>query len=432
MYLGYAALMLCRTAVTVASPAMVEDQALGLTAAGFGDLLAYGAAGALMGKLLTGVAADRVGGRRLFLAAVASMAAVTVAFGASSVHTVFMLLIFAAQFAKAGGWPSMAKLIGSWFEPVRHGRIWGIISTSSRVSSMASHLFLGALLLWLPWHWMFYVAGAITVALLGGLYFSLKEGPAQVGLAPTKRQAQTALDLPTQRWEATLPRTALFFAKSPQVWLICGAMMALTVQMEFQNFLPLFFKQSFDVRGGLAGMATSAFPAGSFVSLLVGGVVYDKTPRNRRPHVFGLLLTIGILSVLVLRALPVHAEVSSLDLAIAIAAVFVFGFVISPAYYIPMSVFSIEFGRSRSGVLIGIIDAFGYAAFMVVAPFAGRLVQQIAETGQTWEVFLTRLAGVSLASLALVTVFLVLQHRWGDTCSGPRAGGGQGRNDVAG
>ncbi|MBW2461204.1 MAG: MFS transporter [Deltaproteobacteria bacterium] len=187
--------------------------------------------------------------------------------------------------------------------------------------------------------------------------------------------------------------------------------MTLTLQMEFLSFLPLYLSRSFELSGMGAGMAASAFPAGSLVSLLAGGVVYDRM-RDKRPMVFGLLLLLGVGSVLVLRALSIQEVGSSTDLAVAIAAIFVMGFSISPAYYIPMGVFAIEFGRQRAGVLIGIIDTFGYGAFMLVAPMAGELVGQIRDTSGSWEPFLNILAAISLASVVLMTAFLLLEHRW--------------------
>ena len=71
-----------------------------------------------------------------------------------------------------------------------------------------------------------------------------------------------------------------------------------------------------------------------------------------------------------------------------------------------MSVFSIEFGRSRSGVLIGWIDACGYGATMIFAPLAGVLLE-----AKGWPAFLTVLLGVSLLSLVLLTAFLIAEDR---------------------
>ena len=409
MYAGYAGLVLCQTALGISSSSMIKDGSL--TAAGYGDLVAYGAGGALLGKLTTGVLADRIGGRRMFLLALSSMASVTVLFGATSVPALFMLLGFAAQFVKASGWPSFAKLISAWFDPARYGRVWGIVSTSSRASSVLSGLFLSTLLFWLSWHWLFYVAGTIAGLLVVGLYYSMREQPADVGLSPPETSALETSDASVQTWESTLMSSLAFFAGSAQVWLICGAIMTLTLQMEFLSFLPQYMNSTFEIDDAWAGIASSAFPAGSFIALLVGGVLFDKMPRHKLPLVLGSLLAVGLLSVAALIALSGQETTSSVDLALAIAAIFVFGFSISPVYYIPMSVFSIEFGRTRSGVLVGIIDAFGYGTVMVVAPLAGRLVQHMSDTGQGWIPFLTALAGVSVVSLVLMPLFLTLQAR---------------------
>ncbi len=135
MYGGYAGLIFCRTTVSIASPEMINDPALGLDESGFGALLGWGAAGGLAGKLINGAMADVLGGRRLFLLAMSLVGAATVMFGASSAHVLFMLMNFVAQLTKAAGWPAMAKLIGAWFDAARLGRVWGVISTSSRASS---------------------------------------------------------------------------------------------------------------------------------------------------------------------------------------------------------------------------------------------------------------------------------------------------------
>ena len=60
MCLGYGMLMLCRTVVGVAGPAMLADPALTLDIATFGAILGWGTAGNLTGKLTTGVLADKL------------------------------------------------------------------------------------------------------------------------------------------------------------------------------------------------------------------------------------------------------------------------------------------------------------------------------------------------------------------------------------
>lgn len=397
MYSGYAALILCRTSINVAAPDLVDDPSLGIDEASFGALLGWGAGGALAGKLINGMLADIVGGRRLFLFALTAMAAATIAFGLSSAHLLFMLLNFAAQLTKAGGWPAMAKIIGDWFDTDQLGRVWGVIATSSRASAVVSSFFLGAVLLYLPWRWVFYIAGGVTLTVMLCSYLSLRT-PREVGLPPPQKGKSATPIKKQHAWEKTLAKTLLFFLKSRQVWLICLAMVAMTIQMELLSFLPLYFQQTFGIATPTAAMASAAFPAGSFISVLIGGLLYDVLSSRGRVSILGCLLGVGLASMCVLLLNP--------SFGIAIAATFVFGLAVSPAYYIPMSVFSIEFGRSRSGVLIGLIDAGGYGAVMVFAPIAGKMIKVAG-----WSSFLTTMAVISLLAMVISTCFLAGEHR---------------------
>ena len=408
MYGGYAGLVLCRTAISIASPEMVGDPALGLDEAGFGALLGWGAAGALAGKLLNGAIADVLGGRRLFLLAISLMGASTIVFGASSSHFLFMLMNFLAQLTKAGGWPAMAKLIGAWFDPGRHGRVWGVISTSSRASSVISTLFLGALLIVLPWRWLFYISGLITAVIVGLNFVFLTDSPEERGLTSfdRKHRQNGEAHLELLAWEETLGAALNHFARSRRVRLICLAMMAMTIQMEFISFLPLYFVQNFAVESSTAGMASAAFPAGSFISVLAGGLLYDRLTPLGRIRALGGLLAVGLASIMLIRFLPELGLSAPSALGVAVAATFLFGLGVSPAYYIPMSVFSIQFGRTRSGMLIGLIDAFGYGATMIFAPLAGAVIRDLG-----WPTLLSIFVSISAIAVALATAFLIAEHQ---------------------
>jgi sugar phosphate permease len=318
-----------------------------------------------------------------------------------------MLMNFLAQLTKAGAWPAMAKLIGAWFDPGRHGRVWGVISTSSRASSVISSFLLGALLLVLPWRWLFYVSGLVTGVIVVLNFVFLKDGPEERGLASLdpKHPQQAEARLGPFAWEATLGAALSHFAKSRRVQLICLAMMAMTIQMEFISFLPLYFVQNFAVEPATAGMASAAFPAGSFISVLAGGLLYDRLSPSGRIRVLGGLLALGLASVLLLRFLPELGLSAASALGVAVTMTFLFGLAVSPAYYIPMSVFSIQFGRTRSGMLIGLIDAFGYGATMIFAPLAGAVIRD-----QGWPTLLTIFVSISAVAVALATAFLIAEH----------------------
>ncbi len=171
MYAGYMGFILSRTAIYVASPAMVGDPALGLTKTMFGAVLGWGTAGMVTGKLLSGVVADRLGGRRVFLLALSTTAAAACAFGLAGGFALFCFLNFTMLMTAAAGWPAMSKLIGAWYEPERYGKVWGVISTSSRLSAVLSTLLLGTLLLRVSWHGVFVAAGLLTAAVAALIFF---------------------------------------------------------------------------------------------------------------------------------------------------------------------------------------------------------------------------------------------------------------------
>ncbi len=413
MYLGYAAFMLCRLTVIAASPAMLRDPTLGLDKRAYGKLMGWSSAGAIGGKLLTGVAADRIGGRWMFLIALVLTAVSTAAFGMVSAFHAFALLNFAGQFFKAGGWPAMAKVIGNWYPEKKHGRVWAILATSSRLGTIGAGVLVGTLLTTsMSWRGTFYVVAAIAlvVVLLG--WFLLKEKPEDVGLTRPEEIVSilpepeaTSVDAHPLA-QTTLPQALFVFATSPRVWLICTAMAFLTILMDFINYIPLYLTESMNLGPSKASMAgTSIFPAGMFVALIVSAAIYDRFSKRQLALVLGGLLALSGVCGGILWALPTLPIPATAQPAVAFAAIFVLGFAISPAYYLPMSVFSIAYGGRHSGFLIAFIDVCGYVGAVVFNYFAGGIAQDYG-----WTVFLGGLLAIALLALVSMTVFLHLDY----------------------
>ena len=64
----------------------IKNGDLGLTKSDFGVIFAWGMAGALAGKLLTGMVADRLGGRKVFVLALVLTTAMAAAFVSNDAH----------------------------------------------------------------------------------------------------------------------------------------------------------------------------------------------------------------------------------------------------------------------------------------------------------------------------------------------------------
>ena len=411
IYGAYAVLNICRTTVVISSPAMLDDPELELNKTMWGSILGWGTAGTLVGKLTTGILADRFGGRKVFLISIGFCMLATGIFGMMSKVFFFSIAFFIAMLAKSAGWPSMANLIRSWYPKFWRGRIWGILSSSSMSSSLFTSLVMGSLLLVISWRWV--IASSLPIAgiFVILLFFYLKQSPTDVGLEAmpsvdgddneNNPNATHHLD------NASLGKALISFLKSSRFWLICISIMSLTILMAFQSFLPLYLKEMFNLSPGKAGIASSVFPLGSMFSVVIGGFIFDKLTKKRRIFVLGGMMTLATGCIVILLSLP-ESNIQEASLPwIALSAIMIFGLMIAPCYLIPMSVFSLDFGGKHCGVLVGIIDAAGYSASMIFEFLGGAVADQV----DGWQQFLHIILNVSIIGTVTLILFLVIDHR---------------------
>ena len=440
MYIGYAALMLCRNTLAACSVQMMQDPTLNIDEASYGHLMAWHSAGAIMGKLVTGPGADLLGGRRMFLLALSLTAIANVGFAFSSTFTLFAAFNFFGQAAKAGGWPAMVQLVRSWFPSTRYGQVWSVIATSSRVGTIAAGLLFGFLLTLLDWRSVFLVSAALTAVIVFVLYFTLKEQPEDAGLptlldhedelrsdelrsdelrsdelrsadASGENESSTSADTDTKTLAAqhTLDQTTLWqacvtFAQSGRFWLIGLSIVFLTVCMDFVHFIPAYLAAELDFSAASSSAAGTAFPMGMFAALLITSFYYDRLSKLQLIGVIGCQLLFSVAAVLLLWRLDIIPE--SVQAEVAIITIFLLGLAISPAYYVPMSVFSVAFGGKHAGFLVAVIDIFGYAAAMLFNYFGGTIAKD-----HGWPTFLSLLLAVTLLATICMVSFLTLDWK---------------------
>ena len=262
---------------------------------------------ALLGKFLCGPLADKLGGRRMFLLSLAFCAALIALFGITPYAALFAALTCAVWCAKSGGWPAMAKLVGNWYRPSEYGRVWGVLSTSSRASVVVGTFVLGGMLGFMSWEMVAVFTGVVTALLFLLCLRYLRDKPADPDFLAPRPGEEAEEDLVAPHQDSThplagtkLPEALLAFAKSYRVWLICFSIMALTVLMEFLAFVPVYLQESFNLPASRASIASAVFPAGAFVAVLAGGFLYDKVSRSMRRPVFGGMLLVTVLSILAL------------------------------------------------------------------------------------------------------------------------------------
>jgi sugar phosphate permease len=414
MYVGYACFMILRNIPALAGDTLREDPSLGLTMTQWGRILAVGTAGGILGKFVGGWMADKLGGKFTFTLTLL-ITSIAVALFAMSPNVWFLgPALFLALLAKSAAWPSMAKLIDRWFEPNQYGRVWGILATSSRVGTIIATAGLATLLAWMSWRWALAVAagvGALTVVYCA---LQLKERPPEESagdLAASSPGDSTGNDVaadtarehvePHPLDGTTLPEAIRRFLVSRRFWLITGSLMGLTILWDYLFFLPPYLKDTLGIPSESATMATTAFPVGSFVSVLVGGYVFDKLDRAKMATVMGSLLTIATGCILTFYLMPDWGLDKEPLAYLSLGLLFVFGLCVSPCYYLPMSVFSIEFGGIHCAFLIALLDALGFGASMVFYYFGGAMV----DSGG-WDLFLGVLLAISVWSVVTTYLFL--------------------------
>jgi len=415
MYLGYGAMMICRQMVTILSPAMLADETLALTKTNLGDFAAYGTLGALAGKLIWGPLADKMGGRFTFLIGILLTAIFVTAFGLSPNVLAFTSFSFLLYCTKSSGWPGMTKLIGQWYHPKRYGRVWSILATSSRFSVVLATLFFGWLLSFIHWRMVAIIAAFFALIIFVGCYFYLQDSPEDSALL---QLAEGDSDNPNNALVFTdeLPKTnnhhpltntsttvgLIFFVKSPRVWLVVIMLMVLTCMMAFLDFVAVYLMESYQLTPSQAAMASTVFPVGSLVGLFAAMAFYDRFSKRGIRAALTVSLTLSLVSVLILQYLPLFELTAQLNYYLALVAIFIFAFSISPAYYLPMSIFSIEYGGPHSATLVCLIDAFGFAASAAFAFIGGRL----ADGAGGWGSFMNMLIIISMLGIISVWAFM--------------------------
>jgi len=402
MYVGYATFMVLRMIPTVTGASMREDPTLDIDLAELGLIFAWGTWGAVVGKFIGGLAADWFGGKWTFTVGLLLTSVFIGLFGLSNGLGMFQAMFFLALLAKSFGWPAMAKIITNWFSPQQYGGVWGVLATSSRVGTLVATMALGALLALMPWRSLLAVAAGAGILAVVFFAVTLREHPLP-GSLTRQHGDRDSPHAPHPLDGLSLPTALGVFFTSRQFWLITGSLMGMTILWDFLLFVPLYLKDTLSLTVAQASMAASAFPLGSLVSVLAGGYVFDRLTRTQAARVFGLLLTVATGCIGTFLAMPYFGLTSASLTGLSVFLLFLFGVCVAPCYYIPMSVFAIEFGGPHSGFLIALLDAIAFGGNALFQLFAGRIAEN------SWQLFLAVLMAISVASLAMMFWFL-----WGE------------------
>ena len=370
MFLAYGGSMLCRNAIGALSPAMSEDPEIMLTTSQLGEILAWGAVGSIVGKIFSGIVADLIGGRLALFVCVFAVAISTIAFSLPTSVFFFSLVHFIMRVSQTIGWPSVGLLINQWFPQQHYGKAWGIISTSSRIHTALSAVFLGILVAAFSWRSSFVIAGSFYLVASIIFLYLIKSSPAKVGLKDLSEKITHSNLSETLRgvfgWLIILKRDSCFV-------YVTLMMMMLFVLYDFIGYAPLYLNQATGLTAADAARSSAFFPLGALSSVVIFGFLYDKLQFDNLRILLISCLSLSTLFIGLLWSLSLFELSTSSTQILSFILIFMFGFTMAPAWYLPVNVYITSLGGHHIGFTLTLVDVFGYFASAIFNVVAGRL-----------------------------------------------------------
>ena len=372
MFLAYGGSMLCRNTIGALSPAMSEDPEIMLTTSQLGEILAWGAVGSIFGKFFSGIVADLIGGRVAIFLCVFAVAASTITFSLPSSLFFFSLIHFVLRVSQTIGWPSVGLLINQWFPKQHYGKSWGIISTSSRIHTVISAVLLGVLVAAFSWRTAFVMVGSVYLVGSFIFFYLIKSSPKDLRMEDFSEGKQ--LTNFTQTIKGIFSWLKVIKGDSCFVYITI-MMMMMFVLYDFIGYVPLYLSQATGLSASDAAVASAFFPLGALISVVIFGFLYDQLKFDRLRVVLITCLGLSTVSIGLLWSLSsLQISVGSIEY-LSFLLIFVFGFTMAPAWYLPVNVYITGLGGNHIGFTLTLVDLFGYIASAIFNVVAGRLAE---------------------------------------------------------
>jgi sugar phosphate permease len=355
LVLGYAGYYLCRSNLSVSIPYIIEELKAGgmdgdLAKVRLGWVTSAGTLAYALGKFVSGMLADRFGGRRNMLLGMLGAVLCTLLFASGGSLAVFALAWSGNRLVQSFGWPGIVKIISKWFTPARYGSVMGVISLSYLFGDAAARAFMNLLFQnGLGWRAVFVVAAATLGALLVAGLWLLKESPESIGVKVSTIEAiEVEID--------ERPPVVRLLA-SPAFCMVCLLSFGLTFLREtFGTWTPTYFVQAIHVAKEDAVGLSGLFPLAGGVSVLLAGFLADRLGRDGRMVVVCVGMALAGMMMACL-AWGSFGGSKALPIAMVTATAFL---MIGPYSYLAGAV-SLDFGgKTGSASASGLIDGFGY------------------------------------------------------------------------
>lgn len=385
-WLSYAAYYFTRQHYFVSKKSIETDT--GITRDGLGQIDTTFAAAYAVGQFFWGLAADKIGSRRVIALGMLASAACSVAFGLSSSLGLFLLFLGLNGLAQSSGWPANLKAMTMWFPRTRRGPIMGLWATCYQLGSLVAKPVAGALITATALGWRFaFFAPAVGVAAVGILVLAALPERRDAGAVKQDDDAPSAAEVRDER--ARVLRT-------PLVWAL-GASYFFMKLIRYMLFfwLPYFMQDALKYTAFQASVVPLAFEVGGVIGAVSIGYASDRWFAGRR-------LGVGIFFLALLAgAMPLYGAASTRGVVPNVLALALVGFCLfGPDTLLSATAAQDLGGRAAAATAGGVINGTGSIGPIIGGFFASKLISMLG-----WSGFYSLLGGGALVAALVILPF---------------------------
>lgn len=304
-WIAYATYYGGRKGFGVAKKSIERDLGIGregLAAIDTGHLVFYA-----LGQFANGIAADRIGARRLIGFGMLASAAACAWFGASSSAIALLVAFSFNGYAQSTGWPGATRAMAEWTDDSNRRRVMALWCTCYQVGGIAASAG-AAWLLRFGWRSAFYgpavLLAVVAVLVLLGL-------PSGAG-SPTASEHSNDDDRKLRR---DAMRAAL---SSPTLWCFGASYFAIKlIRYSLLFWLPYYLSDDLAYSSSSAGYLSTAFEVGGIVGVVGTGLFTHRSRGVSRPALSaGMLVALAAMIVLYTKIAPLGVAANALGLAL--------------------------------------------------------------------------------------------------------------------
>jgi MFS family permease len=349
---------------------------LGISAATAGLAVSSFAAGKIFGSYAAGLAADRLGERRVLMFGALTTAALVAAASFAPLPLLFVLL-FLGGVAGASLTPAGGRLVLLAFPRTRHGLALGIRQTGIPMGGLVA----AAILPWVAhrssWHWSLLVASGIAAASVIPL--------ARLRTDPSAREPRDAVPAPH----------GVLRDRNIRLLTLWGCLVV-SGQYAVLAFLALYLHQRVGYSLATGSLLVALANASGIVGRIGWGAISDRAVSHGRKPLLLTLGSAGLLGALALLALP-HDAPTVLIIAVAILV----GLALIGYQGLWVTMVAEAAGPERVGAATGLAITFVGASIALSPPFYG-LVADLAGTYRAIWAVLAVVLGIAFVPAVMI------------------------------